>query len=165
MRSHKGLHLQGGVDRTGDPILTNEVFHGSACHTRFTAEGHKDLALFVHDQLLKRTLLLVLPEILIQIPVRAFLSPVPVYCWSQSGTSWYLPGICRQGASTPAPSSRKVYWVLYILFFSLIINIVSVLSVFNVKFVSLSPFSSFFLPLVGGHILIERVSHSVAALL
>jgi len=25
--SQKGSHLQGGVDRTGDPILTSEVFH------------------------------------------------------------------------------------------------------------------------------------------
>jgi len=24
---HKGLHLQAGVDRTDDPIFTNEVFH------------------------------------------------------------------------------------------------------------------------------------------
>jgi len=27
VRSRNGSHLQGGADRTGDPILTNEVFH------------------------------------------------------------------------------------------------------------------------------------------
>jgi len=41
---------------------------------------HEGLALFVHSRLLKRTLLAILPEILIQTAIRAFLSPVPVYC-------------------------------------------------------------------------------------
>jgi len=27
VRSHKGSHLWGGVDRTGDPIVTNALFH------------------------------------------------------------------------------------------------------------------------------------------
>jgi len=48
---------------------------------------HEVLILFFHDQLVKRTLLLVLPEILIQIPICAVLSPVPVYCQGQSRTS------------------------------------------------------------------------------
>jgi len=39
---------------------------------------HKGLALFIHGQLLKR--LIVPPAILIQIPIYAFLSPVPIYC-------------------------------------------------------------------------------------
>jgi len=41
---------------------------------------HEGLTCFVHGQLLKRTLFVVLPVILIQIPIHAFLSPVPVYC-------------------------------------------------------------------------------------
>jgi len=41
---------------------------------------HEGLALFVYGRLLKGTLLVVLPVILIQIPICAFLSPVLVYC-------------------------------------------------------------------------------------
>jgi len=40
---------------------------------------HEGLSLFVLGCLLKRALLIVLPVILIQIPIRAFLSPVPAY--------------------------------------------------------------------------------------
>jgi len=46
------------------------------------------LALFVHGWLLKKTLLVVLHAILTQIPIRAFLSPDPIYCRRQSGTAW-----------------------------------------------------------------------------
>jgi len=41
--------------------------------------GHEGLTLFIHGRLLKRTLLIVQPVILIQIPIRAFLSPVPAH--------------------------------------------------------------------------------------
>jgi len=41
---------------------------------------HKVLALFAHGRILKRTLLDVLPAILVQIPIRASLSPVPAHC-------------------------------------------------------------------------------------
>jgi len=47
---------------------------------------HEGLALFILGCLLKRTLLVVLPEILNHIPIRASLSLVPVCCQGQSGT-------------------------------------------------------------------------------
>jgi len=72
--------LPGRADRTGDPILTNAVFHAMHVILRLKLGDHEGLALFVHGWLLKRTLLLVPPVILIQIQIRAFLSPVPVYC-------------------------------------------------------------------------------------
>jgi len=80
--------LQGGADRTGDPILTSKVFHAMHVILILKLGDHKRLALFVRGRLLRRTLLLVLPAILIWIPIRAFLSPVPVYCRVQSGTAW-----------------------------------------------------------------------------
>jgi len=43
-------------------------------------EDQECLGLSVHGWLLKRTLLIVLPAILIQILIRTFLNPVPVYC-------------------------------------------------------------------------------------
>jgi len=64
---------------------------------------HEGLALFIHGQLLKRSLLLVLPVMLIKIPMRAFPSPVPIYCRVQSGTSW----CCLAAAGgTPAPGTQ-----------------------------------------------------------
>ena len=74
---------------------------------------HEGLALFVHGQLPKRTLFLVLPAILIQIPICAFLSPVPCYRRLQSRTSWCLPGIpmaCN-------PRKLSIGYVYFALFF------------------------------------------------
>jgi len=82
VRSCKTLHLRGGVDRTGDPILTNKLFHAMHVILSLKLGDHEGLALFVHGRLLKRTLLVVLPAILIQIPICAFLGPVPVHCQS-----------------------------------------------------------------------------------
>jgi len=79
--------LQEGVDRTGDPILTNAVFDAMHIILSLKLGDHEGLALFVHDRLLKTTLLVALPTILIQIPICAFLSPVPVCCGGQSRTS------------------------------------------------------------------------------
>ena len=73
----EGSCLQGGADRTGDPILTREVCHAMHIILDLKLGDHQGLTLFIQGRLLKRTLLLVLPEILIQI--HAFLSPVPVY--------------------------------------------------------------------------------------
>jgi len=47
---------------------------------RLKLGDHEGLALFVHDHLLKRTLLVVVLSVLIQVPIRAFLSPVPAHC-------------------------------------------------------------------------------------
>jgi len=128
---------------------------------------HEGLTFFIHDWLLKRTLLVVLPEILIPIPIpipiRAFLSPVPVYCGVQSGTSW----CCLAAAGrTPAPrhptpgNSVSEFCIFCII--SLIINVISVISKsFYIQFVSLSLFSSFSLPLVGWWVLTESICHSV----
>ena len=60
-----------GVDRTGDPMLTNVVFHATHVTLSLELGYHKGLAPFIHGRLLKRTLLLVLPAILIRIPTRA----------------------------------------------------------------------------------------------
>jgi len=95
LRSRK-QGVKGGADRTGDPVWTNEVFHAVHVILSLKLGDHEGLALFVHGRLLKRTLLLVLPAILIQIPTCAFLSPVPVYWGVQSGTSW-----CCLAAAAP----------------------------------------------------------------
>jgi len=78
VRNRKGSYLQGGVERTGDLILTNEVFHAMHVILSLKLGDHEGLALFVHGRLLKRTLLVVLPAILIQAVIPAFLSPA--YC-------------------------------------------------------------------------------------
>jgi len=80
----KGSYVQGGADRAGDPILTDEVFHAMHVILSLKLGDHEGLALFVHGRLLKRTLLVVLPAILSQIPIRAPLSPVPARCRVQS---------------------------------------------------------------------------------
>jgi len=79
VRSHKASYLQGGVGRTGDLILTNKVFHALHVILSLKLGDYEGLTLFVHGWLLKMTLLVLL-VILIQILIRAFLSPVPVYC-------------------------------------------------------------------------------------
>jgi len=127
VRNHKGSHLWGGADRTGDPILTNTTFH--AMHIRLSLKlgDHEGLALFVNGCLLKRTLLLVLPAILIQVLIRAFLSPVPVCCGIQSATSWCCPAAA---GGTPAPGTQL--WETQcrfsvFCFISVVINIISVI--------------------------------------
>jgi len=149
VRSRKGSHLRGGVDRTGDPILTNDVFH--AMHFTLTLKlgDHEGLALFVHGRLLNRTLLLVLLVILIQIPIHASLSPVPACCRGQSWTAWCC---LAAAAGTPAPGTHlweTQYRFCIFFFISLIINnIINIITVTNkafyIQFVNLSPFSSFF---------------------
>jgi len=72
--------LQGRAERTGDPILTDAIFHALHVILSLKLGNHKGLILFVHGWLLKRTLHLVLLVILIQMLVRAFLNPAPIYC-------------------------------------------------------------------------------------
>ena len=89
---------------------------------------HEGLALFIHGWLLKKTLLVVLSAILNQIPIHAFLSPVPIYCGGQSGTSW----CCLAAAGgTPVPSTQlqetQHRFCIFSLI-SLIINVVSIIS-------------------------------------
>jgi len=150
------------VDRAGDPILTDWVFH--AMHVIFSLKlgNHEGLALCIRDGLLKRTLLLVLPAaILIKIPIRAFPSPVPIYCRGQSGASW----CCLAAAGrTPALGTqlRETRYRFCIFCIISLINIISVTSTtFYIQFVSLSPFYSCSLPLVGGWGFTESVCHSV----
>ena len=65
-----------------------------------TLGDHEGLAHFVYGRLLKRTLLIVLPVILIQILIRVSLSPVPVCCRGHSRTAW----CCLAAAGgTPVP--------------------------------------------------------------
>jgi len=158
VRSRKGWHLRGGADSTGDPILTSEVFHATHVIPSSKLGDHEGLALFIHSCLLKRTLLAVLPAILIQIPTRALLSPVPAYCRGQSGT----PQCCPAAAGgTPAPGTQL--WEVqygFCIFYIISLNIISIISkTFYINFVSLSPFS---LLLVGGWGLIESICHSVS---
>ena len=117
---------------------------------------HEGLTLFIHGHLPKRILLVVLPAILIQIPICVFLSPVPVCCRVKSGTSW----CCLAAAGRmPVPGTQlqeTQYWFGIFCIISLITNIINLISIisiisktFYIQFVSLSPFSSFSLPLVG----------------
>jgi len=71
------------MDRTGDPIVTNALIHAVQVTLGLKLGDHEGLALLVHGRLLKRTLLVVLPTILIQILIRAFLTPVTVCCGVQ----------------------------------------------------------------------------------
>jgi len=80
VRSLQGSYLQGGVDRTGDPILTHKAFHAMHVILILKLGNYEGLALFIHGRLLKRTLLIVLLAIPIQIAIRVFLSPVPACC-------------------------------------------------------------------------------------
>jgi len=66
VRSWKKSHLWGGVDRTGDSTLTSQVFHAMHVALSLKLGDHEGLALFVHGCPLKRTLLVVLPAILIR---------------------------------------------------------------------------------------------------
>jgi len=164
VRSRKGSHLQGAVDRTGDPILTSEVFH--AMHVTLTLKlgAHTGLALFVHGRLLNRTLLVILPAILIQIPICASLSPVPACCRGQSGTAW----CCLAAAGgMPAPGTQLQetqyrFCIFCIICFSInIINIISVISkTFYIQFVSFSPF-----PFSGGRVGVNRECLSLSLLM
>jgi len=159
VKSRKGSYLRGGADRTGDPILTNMVFHAMHVILSLKLGDHECLAPFVHGRLLKRTLLVFLPAILIQIPTLAFLSPVPVYCRVQSGTAW----CCLAAAGgMPIPSTQlqeTQYRFCIFCIISLLINIIS--KTFYIQSVSCCPFSSISLPLVRGWGLIESICHSV----
>lgn len=52
--------MQGGVDRTGDPKLPNEVFHAIHVIRSMKLGDHEGLALFVHGRDMKKTLSVVL---------------------------------------------------------------------------------------------------------
>jgi len=75
----EGVILARRAERTGDPILTNVVFHAVYIVLSLKLGDHEGLAVFFHGYLLKRTLLIVLPAILIQILICASLSPVPAH--------------------------------------------------------------------------------------
>jgi len=162
VRSRKGSYLWGRVDRTGDLILVKEVFHAMHVILGLKLGDYEGLTLFVHGRLLKRILLVVLPVILIQIPIRASLSPFPAHCKVQSGTSWCCLAAAG-GTSVPGTQLRETQYQFCIFYVvSLIIRTISVISkTFYIKFASLSPFSSFSLPLVGGWGLTENICHSV----
>jgi len=162
--SLKGSYLGGGEKRTGDPILPNTVFHALHVTLSLKLEDHEGLALFIHGRFLKRTLLVVLPAIPIQIPIRASLSPVPAHCRVQSGTSWCCLAAAG-GTTAPGTQLQESQYRFCLVYIIYLINIISIISVtsktFYIKFLSLSPFSSFSLSLVGGWGLIESICHSV----
>jgi len=111
------------------PILTSEVFPATHVIPSSKLGDHEGLTLLVQCQLLKRTLLAVLPAILIQIPTRALLSPVPAYCRGQSGTSW----------CAPAPNSGKlsiglVYFALFLLLLVLLVLLVKLICKVSLPF-------------------------------
>jgi len=76
---------------------------------------HEGLALLVHGQLLKRNLLIVLPAILIQILILAFLTPVPAHCRVQSGTAWCCLAVAVWMPAPRHPILGNSVSVLYIL--------------------------------------------------
>jgi len=128
VRSWKGLHLQGGADRTSDPVLTSAVFHAMHVILSLKLGDHEGLALFVLGHLLQRTLLVVLPAILIQIPIHAFLSPVPACCRGQSRTAWCCL-TAAGGMPVPGTQLQETQCQFYgFSFISLIFNIISVMS-------------------------------------
>jgi len=95
---------------------------------------HEGLTPFIHSRLLKRTPLVVLPGILIRIPIRASMSPVPA-CWRPVLDFVVMPGSCWPDASAPAPSSGKVsisfvYFALFLLLLMLLVLLVKPL-IFN----------------------------------
>ena len=139
MRSWKGLYFRGVADKTGDLILTKEVFHAMHVILSLMLGDHEGLALFFHSRLLKRTLLVVPPAILIQIPICASLSSVPAQCRVQPRTSWCCPAAA---GGTPAPGTQlrdTQCWFCIFCSISLIINIISVISKTSyTQFVSLS---------------------------
>jgi len=120
VRSQKGLYLRGGADRTGDPILTEAVFHAVHVILSLKLWDHEGLAL-LHpwsaseedpaccstcdpdpdsDPCIPKSSSHLLPR-----PVRE---------------SLVLPGSCWQDAGDPAPNSGKlsirfVYFVLFLL--------------------------------------------------
>jgi len=160
VRSRKGSHLQGGADRTGDQTLTNAVFHAMHVIISLKLGDHEGLPLLRPwpaseedpaccpacdpdpdpDPCIPESSSCLLPS-----PVRDFL---------------VLPGSCP---STQLQETKYQFCIFC--FISLIINNVSNISVISktlyIQFVSLSPFSSFLLPLVGGQGLTESVCHSV----
>jgi len=50
MRSHKGLHVQGGSDRTDDTILSNAVFHAIPVILSLKLGDQEGLAVFIHGR-------------------------------------------------------------------------------------------------------------------
>jgi len=87
---------------------------------------HQVLTLFIHGQLLKRTLVLVLPPFLIRILIRAFLNVFPVYAESSPG----LPGATWPLLAGPAATNpRKLsigfaYFALFLLLSVLLVKLV-----------------------------------------
>jgi len=72
---------------------------------------------------------------LIQIPIRAFLSPVPIYCRVQSRTSWCCLAAAGGMPGPTAHSSGKlsvdfVYFILFLSLLTLLVLLVMFL-VFN----------------------------------
>ena len=105
--------------------------HGIPCHkrhTQFKARGSQGSHSLHPWWLLKRTLLIVLPVILINIPVSAFLNPVSTYCWGQSGTSWRCLATADGTHQPRAPISRKlrisfVYFALLLVLLVLLVKL------------------------------------------
>ena len=76
------------------------------------------------------------------------------------GAAWQL----LVGRQRPSTQLQETHWQ-FCTFYIISLNIVSIISVISktscIHFVSLSPFSSFSLPLVGGWGLIQSICHSV----
>jgi len=132
--------------RTGDPILTKELFHAMHVILGLKLGDHEDLSLFVHANLLNRTLLVVLPAVLIQIPICAFLSPVPVHCRGQSGSVWCCLAAAGGMPATGAQLQETQDQFCIFCFIAVFLHIISIISIisktFCTQFVSL-PFPPF----------------------
>ena len=121
----KDSYLQTRLDRTSDPVFTSEVFHPIQVILSLNLGDHEGFTLFVLRWLLKRTLLIVLPVILIQILIQAFLNPVPIFCWVHPRTSGCLPGSCWHNARPRSTQFWEAQYQFCIYCTSPIISIIS----------------------------------------
>ena len=118
--------MQGWADRTGDPILTSEVFHAMHVILSLKLGDHEGLTLDSEQYI---------PEsrfCLLQSPVQGFL----VLAWQ--------PLVGHHHPSTQLQETQYRFYVFFLI--SLILSTINVISKdgFAILLVSVSPFSSFF---------------------
>jgi len=111
VRSRKGSYLQEGADSSGDPILTNAVFHAMHITLCLKLGDHDVLVIFVLGHLLRRTLLMFCP--------RSWSRFRSVHSWVQflstAEASPGLPGAARQLLVGWHPTPGNSVSILYIL--------------------------------------------------
>ena len=108
------------------------VFHAMHVILILKLGDHEGLTLLIHVHLLKRTLLVVLPAIVIQILIRAFLSPVPVCCRGHSGASWCCPAAAGGMRLRETQCGFCTFWfIAHIINITITSVITKAVSIFN----------------------------------